>query len=143
VVIGGTQDNGTVQSRSSGTVWDWVRDGDGGTVDIDPTDEKTLYAMYQYASSISKQTNGGAWQPLNANLQMTSTCFNLHVQVHPGQPTTMLASCTSLWRTTTTQPPGGIHNGLAIRVAQLPTKTKRPKGATGPSTVDASTEPRV
>ena len=36
--IGGTQDNGTIQYDGSSTIWEHIRDGDGATVDIDPTD---------------------------------------------------------------------------------------------------------
>lgn len=105
LVFGGTQDNGTIRSRPGDTIWDWIRGGDGATVAIDPTDEGIVYAMYQYASSIAKQVYGGGWQPLNAGLPLGSTCFNLHFQVHPTDPSILLASCGSLWRTTT-QPPG-------------------------------------
>jgi photosystem II stability/assembly factor-like uncharacterized protein len=106
VVIGGTQDNGTLKARDSGTVWDWIRDGDGATVDVDPTDDQVLYAMYQYADSIAKQTGGGSWQALNQGLPIGSVCFNLHFQVHPRDPEIVLASCASLWRTPASTPPG-------------------------------------
>ena len=38
LVIGGTQDNGTLKKRANGTVWDEIKGGDGATVDVDPTD---------------------------------------------------------------------------------------------------------
>jgi photosystem II stability/assembly factor-like uncharacterized protein len=106
LVIGGTQDNGTVMTRASGTVWDEIRGGDGATVDVDPTDATLLYSMGQYASSIARRKGSGGFEGLAAGLPMGSMCFNLHYQVHPTIPTTLLASCGSLWRTLTNEPPG-------------------------------------
>ncbi|MGH3098798.1 MAG: WD40/YVTN/BNR-like repeat-containing protein [Streptosporangiales bacterium] len=106
VVIGGTQDNGTLRIPASGSVWDEIRGGDGGTVAIDPTDAEILYSMGQYATQIARQSHGGSWQNISAGLPEGSVCFNLHYQVHPTTPTTLLASCRSLWRTTTVEPPG-------------------------------------
>jgi photosystem II stability/assembly factor-like uncharacterized protein len=106
VVIGGTQDNGTLQLRDGETVWSWIRDGDGGTVDIDPTDARILYAMYQYADSIARKVGDDGWHGLPNGLPIGSECFNLHFQVHPTNPKVLLASCESLWRTATNEPPG-------------------------------------
>ncbi len=106
LVIGGTQDNGTIRRRPNGTVWDEIKGGDGATVDVDPTDATILYAMGQYASSIERRKGSGGFQSLAAGLPVGSTCFNLHYQVHPAIPTTLLASCGSLWRTLTNEPPG-------------------------------------
>lgn len=109
LVIGGTQDNGTEKYISPNTVWTHYQGGDGATVDIDPTNAQILYQMYQYASSITRSTDQGAsgTKGIAAGLPDGAVCFNLHFQVHPKIPTTMLASCQgSLWRTTTTEPPG-------------------------------------
>jgi photosystem II stability/assembly factor-like uncharacterized protein len=101
LVIGGTQDNGTVRYDGSSTVWNEILGGDGATVDIDPTNAQILYAMNQYASSIQRSTNGGAsWTNIANGLPTGAVCFNLHFQVHPTTPTTLLASCQSLFRTT-------------------------------------------
>jgi hypothetical protein len=35
LVIGGTQDNGTLQYTGGSTAWDPINDGDGATVEID------------------------------------------------------------------------------------------------------------
>jgi hypothetical protein len=99
--IGGTQDNGTIKNDSSSTIWTEFQGGDGATVAIDPTNAQILYAMGQYASSITRSTNGGgSTSPFAAGLPLGSVCYNLHFQVHPKTPTTLLASCTSLWRIT-------------------------------------------
>lgn len=99
--IGGTQDNGTIKNDSSSTEWTRFQGGDGATVAIDPTNAQILYAMDQYASSITRSTNGGgSTAAFAAGLPVGSVCFNLHFQVHPKTPATLLASCTSLWRIT-------------------------------------------
>lgn len=115
LVIGGTQDNGTLK-RGASDVWAMVRGGDGATVAVDPTDSNVLYAMNQYASSIARSINGGGnFSNIAAGLPSGSTCFNLHFQVHPGDPKTLLASCSfsdavgnrrgGLWRA---NPPGSM-----------------------------------
>jgi len=99
--IGGTQDNGTIQYDGSSTIWEHIRDGDGATVDIDPTDAGILYSMHQYPSSLSHKKGTESWKCIGCGLPTGSTCFNFHFQVHPTTPSIMLASCgTSLWRTT-------------------------------------------
>jgi photosystem II stability/assembly factor-like uncharacterized protein len=104
LVIGGTQDNGTQKYDSSSAFWTWIQGGDGGTVAIDPTNSIIMYAMYQYASSITMSTDGGAsWTGIGAGLPAGAVCFNIPFQVHPRNTSTLLASCGSLWRTS---PPG-------------------------------------
>jgi hypothetical protein len=114
LVIGGTQDNGTVKHGPASDTWRMVLGGDGATVAVDPTDSAVLYAMNQYASSIARSTNGGGdFSNIASGLPGGATCFNLHFQVHPGDPKTLLASCSfrdddgnrlgGLWRA---NPPG-------------------------------------
>src|SRR6266849_10893481 len=101
LVIGGVQDNGNIKYDGSSTVWKEMLEGDGATVDIDPTNAQILYAMGQYASSIQRSTNGGeSWTNIASGLPTGTTCFQLHFQVHPTMSKTLLASCRSLWRTT-------------------------------------------
>lgn len=101
LMIGGTQDNGTIKHDGTSTVWDRIQGGDGATVAFDPTNAQILYAMDQYASSITRSTNGGgSFSAFAAGLPTGSVCFNLQFLVHPSTPTTLLAACTSLWRIT-------------------------------------------
>ena len=59
IVIGGTQDNGTILWDAGKGTWREIMDGDGASVAIDVTDDKVFYAMYQYADSIQRSTDGG------------------------------------------------------------------------------------
>jgi photosystem II stability/assembly factor-like uncharacterized protein len=99
-VIGGTQDNGTIEATVGGSaVWKMILGGDGATVDFDWTSPKIMYAMGQYASSIARSSDGGdSFSGAASGLPAGATCFNLHYQVHPSKPTTLLASCMGLWR---------------------------------------------
>ncbi|MGI8989092.1 MAG: WD40/YVTN/BNR-like repeat-containing protein [Bryobacteraceae bacterium] len=109
LMIGGTQDNGTIKYDSSSTVWNEIQGGDGGTVAIDPTNAQVFYAMDQDINSIIRSANGGApgsWSPIGAGLP-SGTCVTTssatdfvapHWQLHPNHPATLLASCQSLWQ---------------------------------------------
>jgi len=100
LIIGGTQDNGTIQRAGNGTEWDDMGlAGDGATVDIDPTNDQIVYGMDQSIDSISRSPNRAPpWTNIADGLPKNA-CQLAHFQVHPTQPTTVLASCTSLWRT--------------------------------------------
>jgi hypothetical protein len=100
LVIGGTQDNGTMKAAvGQSAVWTMIRGGDGATVDIDPTNPQILYSMNQYASSIARSDSGGSsFSAAAGGLPAGTVCFNLHFQVHPRQPATLLASCEGLWQ---------------------------------------------
>lgn len=101
LLIGGNQDNGTLKGITGDSVWSKIKDGDGATVDIDPTNTSIMYAMHQYVNSVSRSADGGGTFNLITNGLITgSQCFNLHYQVHPNQPNTLLLSCWGLWRTT-------------------------------------------
>ena len=101
MMIGGTQDNGTIKYNGTSTVWNEIQGGDGATVAIDPVNAQILYAMGQYASSIRRSTNGGSsFSAFAAGLPTGAECFNLQFLVHPTTPATLLAACTSLWRIT-------------------------------------------
>ena len=101
LMIGGAQDNGTIKYDGTSTVWNQIQGGDGGTVAFDPTNAQILYAMGQYASSITRSTNGGgSFSGFATGLPAGAVCLNLQFLVHPTTPTTLLAACTSLWRIT-------------------------------------------
>lgn len=115
LLLSGTQDNGNILYTGS-LEWDHiphsqVQGGDGGMVAVDPTAAGTLYTMGQYQDSLTQSTDGGDnFTSFNNGLPTGRVCaaFNstFHFQVHPTVPTTLLASCVSLWRTTTNLAPG-------------------------------------
>jgi len=63
LIVGGTQDNGTIRTDNGALQWDLVRGGDGRYVVIDPVDEDIMYTQHQYLVEIAKTVNGTATQP--------------------------------------------------------------------------------
>lgn len=112
LTFGGTQDNGTLKFAGNAD-WSGILGGDGATVAIDPTDPNIIYAMNQGADSVQRTANGASFANFAKNLPTGAVCNNLHFQIHPRTRTTLLASCLSLWRTTTTTPPGDWQQILA------------------------------
>lgn len=101
LVIGGTQDNGTMKSLDGSTIWTMIRGGDGASVDIHSTNPDEMYAMFQYAESIARSTNGGgSFNPSAGGLPTGAQCFNLQFQIHSRFPNRLLACCMGLWQTT-------------------------------------------
>jgi hypothetical protein len=116
-ILAGTQDNGNIL-YSANLVWDHippdqVQGGDGAAVAIDPTTADIFYAMGQLQDSLGQSlTAGQTFAPFAHGLPDadTTTCamYNstFFLQVHPTVPTTLLACCDSLYRTTTNVAPG-------------------------------------
>lgn len=117
-LIAGTQDNGNIL-YSGGLTWDHIppqqiQGGDGAAVAIDPTNADIFYAMGQFQDSLVQSLNAGQtlFSPFAMGLpgSDSTTCamYNstFFLQVHPTVPTTLLASCNSLYRTTTNVAPG-------------------------------------
>ncbi len=121
-LIAGTQDNGNIRYSGS-PIWDHIPPqaqlgGDGSAVAIDATNPNILYAMGQLQDSLGQSLDGGQTPflafaqglPLSPNNNGTTRCAmfdsTFHFQVHPTVPTTLLASCNSLLRTTTNVSPG-------------------------------------
>uniref|UniRef100_Q028F2 Glycosyl hydrolase, BNR repeat-containing protein n=1 Tax=Solibacter usitatus (strain Ellin6076) TaxID=234267 RepID=Q028F2_SOLUE len=110
IAIGGTQDNGTIRYDGSSTVWSYIGGGDGGTVDIDPSNSSRLYAQIvdpggdpgtQYIASMSTSANGGAsFTNIGLGLPAAPTCQNGYFQVVPTFLSRILASCQDLWTRT-------------------------------------------
>ncbi|MGE5680726.1 MAG: FlgD immunoglobulin-like domain containing protein [Bacillota bacterium] len=58
VYYGGAQDNGTLKSTDGGSDWTEILGGDGGTVEVDFTNPKTVYMEY-VELAFFKSTDGG------------------------------------------------------------------------------------
>ena len=87
-------------------MWEHIRGGDGAGVEIDPTDANVSYGIGQYVGSMARKKGAEGFKDFNKGLPIGTDCFDPHFHVHPKVPTTLLASCGSLWRTTTTTLPG-------------------------------------
>jgi sortilin (neurotensin receptor 3) len=125
-ILAGTQDSGNILYSGS-PLWSHippqqVEGGDGSAVAIDPTNPDILYAMGQAQDSLSQSLDGGQTPllPFYQGLPPTPTTSppgpneitcamyqsNFFLQVDPALPTTLLASCRELYRTSTNVSPG-------------------------------------
>lgn len=114
--IAGTQDNGNIQYASF-PMWNHIpvsqiEGGDGADVAIDPSKEPTMYTMGQTQDTLVQSTDGGnTFNFFSQGLPSSATncaVYNstFHFQTHPSKPKTLLASCNSLYETTTNVAPG-------------------------------------
>jgi photosystem II stability/assembly factor-like uncharacterized protein len=118
VIIGGTQDNGTLKF-SGGTVpggpntesWkDIGFGGDGGTCAIDPTNSNYLYGETLFPTlKIRRSTDGGNTNSIISGgiSDIGSTYFTAPLILDPNDPArnTMLVGALSLWRSTNVKAP--------------------------------------
>lgn len=112
IIIGGTQDNGTIKYDGKSTFWKMIYGGDGATVDIDPKNENVLYGMHQFIGDyFFRSDDGGKSSHYNGKglPQQKDGCLeqNAHFQVHPSNPSIMLASpkhCGPLYSVTNPSP---------------------------------------
>jgi photosystem II stability/assembly factor-like uncharacterized protein len=146
LVIGGMQDNSDIKYDGSTTVWQQFGPyGDGATVDIDSTNAQIFYFSGQGIESLARSPDSGnSSAVISAGLPAglgANGCavYNTHFQVHPSQPTTLLASpapCGALYRTTNAQPPGSWSaifsppSGSIVRSAVDPSVNLYYAGAT-------------
>jgi len=102
VIVGGTQDNGTlVYNPSAGTEgWSAMFGGDGGFAASDPTDPNYFYGEYVYLQ-IHRSTNGGLTSKfIYAGLSDAGRDANFIAPfvLDPNEPRRLLAGGRSLWR---------------------------------------------
>jgi hypothetical protein len=117
LLLAGTQDNGNILYTGN-LDWDHIPHsqplgGDGAAVAIDPTNANVLYQMGQFQDSLSQSSDGGGTfvgfaggLPAAPGTRCAAYNSTFDLEIHPLDPTTLLASCVSLWRTTTNIPPG-------------------------------------
>jgi xyloglucan-specific exo-beta-1,4-glucanase len=125
-MMGATQDNGTLffeRSKDNGREWKHFEccAGDGGVSAIDPTNASVLYQGGRYPNEIWQCTDGeckctdqvcSSWAlftnglPQHAQRECATYDLTFNFQVHPTVPTTLFASCISMYRTTSNVPPG-------------------------------------
>ncbi|MCW5857036.1 MAG: hypothetical protein KIS63_02020 [Caldilineales bacterium] len=102
VIVGGTQDNGTLRYTGNTESWTTMFGGDGGFDAADPTDPNYFYGEYVYLS-LHRSTNGGATSDwIYSGLGDAFSCANFIAPfiLDPNNANTMLAGGCSLWRST-------------------------------------------
>ncbi|MBM4109354.1 MAG: hypothetical protein FJ255_11210 [Phycisphaerae bacterium] len=101
VVIGGTQDNGTLRTTGNPQGWTRPLGGDGGFAAADPTNPNIMYAETQRLD-IRRSTNGGtSFANIRQGITEAGTLdvnFIPYFLLDPNNPNRMLAAGRSLWR---------------------------------------------
>jgi hypothetical protein len=102
-LVGGTQDNGTLRVVGASRTANLDFGGDGGQVQIDPTNANYVYGEYQYLG-VHRSTNGGASAGtiISGLSDATSTGANFiaPLRLDPNNAQRLYAGGTRLWRTT-------------------------------------------
>ncbi|MBL8066253.1 MAG: hypothetical protein JNM34_10400 [Chthonomonadaceae bacterium] len=99
-VLGGLQDNGTVQLN--GTVWGNYIGGDGGYTCINPSTPSIRFAQYQGAGNLFRSTNSGAtWSSSGSGVSTSDrTAFFSPVEVDPTNSNRVFLATHRLYRST-------------------------------------------
>lgn len=120
VVIGGTQDNGTLRYTDAGgaNAWSTMFGGDGGFCASDPTESRYHYGEYVFLQ-IHRSTNGGVsasyiWSGIADAGSGSTANFIAPFVLDPNDPHSMLAGGRSLWRST------NVKSGLPLWSAIKP-----------------------
>lgn len=108
VVVGGTQDNGTLRFSGDPEGWAGVIGGDGGFAAADPTDPNVFYGETQYLA-IRRSTNGGlSFQSIYSGISDAGTLntnFIPYFVLDVNDPNRMLAAARRLWRSNNVKAP--------------------------------------
>ncbi len=101
VIVGGTQDHGTVvRNPTSGTSWVQTLGSDGGFVAADPDDRLYFYAETIYLGVYRSSDGGNSWTSVASGISDTgrNSLFIAPFVLDPNNPNRMLAGGASLWR---------------------------------------------
>lgn len=100
VIVGGTQDNGTVvRQPQSGASWSAAMAGDGGFVAVDPTDSNYFYSEMIYLQLFRSQTGGGTWSAIGGGIADAGQASNFVAPfvLDPNNANRMYAGGARLW----------------------------------------------
>ncbi|MEO8508493.1 MAG: hypothetical protein ABI593_12775, partial [Betaproteobacteria bacterium] len=110
LIVGGTQDNGSLKAPASGTSWSTYFGGDGGFAAVDPADPNYYYGEYVRASVHRATTGGGSsiiCAGISEGLNGVQYCgagatseanFIAPFILDPNNANTLLVGAKSLWR---------------------------------------------
>lgn len=129
VIVGGTQDNGTLRYTGDREGWDSPFGGDGGFSAADPTNPSYFYGEYVNAR-VHRSTNGGVWSEyiygetvVGGQAQLKSPPYLLSdaasgqanfiapLILDPNDPNRMLVGAVRLWRSNDVKAPNTTTTG--------------------------------
>ncbi len=102
LVLGGLQDNGTVQRNGNTSTWGNYIGGDGGYTAIDQLQPSHEFAQYQGAGDIYRSTNtGGSWSPVGTGISGADrAAFFTPVEIDPTNSNRVLLGTQRVYRST-------------------------------------------
>ncbi|MCC7066201.1 MAG: hypothetical protein IT456_25630 [Planctomycetes bacterium] len=102
LLVGGAQDNGTQRLLGASTTSNMPFGGDGGQVQIDPTNNNYIYGEYVWAQ-VHRSSNGGSSSNfITGNISETTAAtanFITPLLLDPTNATRLYVGASSLWRT--------------------------------------------
>ncbi len=102
MVVGGTQDNGTLRMVGANLNANLTFGGDGGQVQVDPTNSNYVYGEYQYLG-VHRSTNGGSSSNTIINGLTDASAglsnFISPLRLDPNDSLRLYAGGARLWRT--------------------------------------------
>ena len=117
VILGGTQDNGTLKyTPATGTTWTTEFGGDGGASAVDPSNNDNLYGEYVYGA-VHRSTDGGAsadwinglvWNGVQYDVQAGPVCDRRHVRRVDGRTSSRRSSSIRTTRTAARRRPVAV-----------------------------------
>lgn len=144
VIIGGTQDNGTLRYTGGTESWESMYGGDGGFCAADPTDPNYFYGEYVYLQLLRSE-NGGAsadyicgkyWDGQAWNWKADpftipdakngQASFIAPFLLDPNNPNRILAGGVSLWRTENARAQNTAASGPAWYSVKAPVPFSSP-----------------
>ncbi|MGD2115327.1 MAG: hypothetical protein PVG07_09755, partial [Acidobacteriota bacterium] len=102
-LLGGTQDNGTLMTETSGENWLWIHGGDGGFTAVHPDDPDVLFVEYQGAGNLFRSDDGGiSFELLDLGVDpfLDVTAFQAPFQIDPNDPDRMLYATGRIFEST-------------------------------------------
>ena len=124
-VLGGTQDNGSIERTAEDLAWPQVIGGDGGFLAYDHEAAHIKYTTYVYLAV--QRWIGGAYRDISGPWQGDSRNFIAPLVMDPNDSSTMLGGTNRVWRTlnadgaatwtpisTSAVAGGGTLNALAV-----------------------------
>jgi hypothetical protein len=104
IIIGGTQDNGTM--LSNGSSWDFVQPGDGMMAVIDQLEPNYVYASFYGNDGVinfTRSTDGGKSFPnviINRTITKESSSWVAPIAIHPTANSTIFVGYQNIWKST-------------------------------------------
>ncbi len=100
-ILGGTQDNGTIRTKTGSLDWHRILGGDGFYVLVDPEDPRTIYAESQWGA-LQKSTNGGvSFRTATLGINFSEkTNWSTPVVMDPNSSSVLYYGTSRLYRTT-------------------------------------------